>query len=95
MALVLVNTLRGKSPRQKSRIQLLILEDYFSTLSRQCEKLCLLLKRLYLEVCGTHAYKAALQYPEALMEIFEEIDYSLRVQTEILVGIQELLRGRP
>jgi hypothetical protein len=29
------------------------------------------------------------------MEIFEEIDYSMRVQTEILVGIQELLRGRP
>jgi hypothetical protein len=29
------------------------------------------------------------------MEIFEEIDYAMRMQTEILVGIQELLRGRP
>jgi hypothetical protein len=29
------------------------------------------------------------------MEIFEEIDYAMRMQTEILVGVQELLRGRP
>jgi hypothetical protein len=29
------------------------------------------------------------------MEIFEEIDYAMRMQTEILLGIKELLRGQP